>query len=75
MILLLILSNDAEPQSLIQALRLRVVFLNGNAEGYLLQFSLALQLLNQCAPNVLVLIGGQKLYTSQCYAHLRPHHA
>jgi hypothetical protein len=44
--LLLILSNDAAPQSLIQALRSGVVFLNGNAEGYLLQFSLALQLLD-----------------------------
>src|SRR5215216_1507856 len=58
MILLLILSNDPAPQSLIQAPRTGVVFLNGNEERYLLLASLVLQLFNQGAPNVLVLICG-----------------
>ena len=56
MILLLILSNDATPQSLVQALRAGVVFLNRKAERHVLQVSLALQLLDQCASDALVLI-------------------
>ena len=73
--LLLILPDDAASQSLIQALRTGIVFLDGNKEGHPLQVSFTHQLLNQCAPNTLVLIGRQELYASQGNARLRPHHA
>jgi len=68
MILLLILPNDLAPQSLIQTLRLGVVFLNRNEQGHLLQVSLVFELFYQCAPNALVLICGQELYACQRYA-------
>ena len=73
--LLLILPDEAASQSLIQALRTGIVLLNGNEEGHLLQVSFTHQLLNQCAPNALVLVGGQELDASQRNARLRPNHA
>ena len=73
--LLLILPDDAASQSLIQAMRTGIVFLNGNEEGHLLQVSFTHQLLNQCAPDALVLIGGQELDAGQRNARLRPHDA